>query len=117
MDDWQRLYDAARKAQTVRTVSPFIEVGEVAAALLTKNGNIFFGICIDTACGLGMCAERNAIANMLTHGENEIDKILAVTSDGSIGSGNILILTDYENRKTVTLKDLTPDWWGASRFD
>ena len=42
MDDWQRLYDAARKAQTVRTVSPFIEVGEVAAALLTKNGNIFF---------------------------------------------------------------------------
>ena len=118
MDDWQRLYDAARKAQTVRTVSPFIEVGEVAAALLTKNGNIFFGICIDTACGLGMCAERNAIANMLTHGENEIDKILAVTSDGSIGSpcgscrelmmqlskgsGNTLILTHHENRKTVT---------------
>lgn len=133
MDDWQRLYDAARKVQTARTVSPFIEVGEVAAALLTKNGNIFVGICIDTACGLGMCAERNAIANMLTNGENEIDKILAVMSDGSIGSpcgscrelmmqlskgsGNILILTDYENRKTVTLKDLTPDWWGASRFD
>ena len=28
------------------------------------------GVSIDTACTLGMCAERNAIANMITNGED-----------------------------------------------
>ena len=35
------------------------------AALITKAGNIYVGVCIDTDCTLGMCAERNAIANMI----------------------------------------------------
>ena len=55
-------------------VSGYIEAGQVAAALMTKSGNIYTGICIDTACSLGMCAERNAIAHMLTCGESEIRK-------------------------------------------
>lgn len=88
-----------------------MEVGGVTAALLTKRGNIYFNICIDTACSLGICAKRNAIANMLTDGEHEIDKILAIMSDGSVdppcgacreymmqlseNSDNIEILTDF----------------------
>lgn len=127
MDIWQTMYIAARKVQNARTISPTVEVGSVSAAILTKNGNIYTGICIDTACSLGMCAERNAMANMLTNGESEIDKVLAITPDGKVGSpcgacrefmmqlskdsGNIEILTDYENRKTVRLKELLPDWW------
>ena len=85
MDIWDKLYAAARKVQNKRTISPFIEAGEVAAAILTKSGNIYVGICIDTACGLGMCAERNAAANMLTNGENEISKVVAVMGDGKVG--------------------------------
>jgi len=132
MDIWQKLYDAAERVHKNKVVSPFIEVGSVAAAVLTKSGNIYAGVCIDTACSLGMCAERNAIANMLTNGEYEIDKVLAIAEDGKVGSpcgagrefmmqlskdsGNIEVITDFETRKTVKLKDLIPDYWGAERF-
>lgn len=129
---WNKLYNAALKVQNRRTVSPFIEAGGVAAAILTKAGNIYVGVCIDTASTLGMCAERNAIANMITNGESRIDKVVAVMPDGSVGSpcgacreymmqldkdsGNIEILLDLETQKTVRLKELIPDWWGADRF-
>lgn len=129
---WKQLYEAARTVQNNRSVSPFIDAGGVAAALLTKSGNIYVGVCIDTACTLGMCAERNAIANMITHGESQIDKIVAVMPDGSVGSpcgacrefmmqldknsGDIEILLDLETEKTVKLKELVPDWWGSKRF-
>ena len=79
-----------------------------------------------------MCAERNAIANMITNGESKIDKMVAVVEDGSVGapcgacreymmqldkeSGDIEILMDYETRKTVRLIELIPEWWGHSRF-
>ena len=129
---WNKLYNAARTVQNGRTVSPFIDAGSVAAAILTKKGNIYVGVCIDTACTLGMCAERNAIANMITHGESEIDKVVAVMSDGSVGSpcgaclefmmqldknsGDIEILTDLESGSSIKLKELVPDWWGTRRF-
>lgn len=131
-DDWFKLYKAADNVRNDKKVSPFIEAGGVAAAILTKSGNVYVGICIDTACSLGMCAERNAIANMLTNGENEIEKVVAVMPDGKVGlpcgacrelmmqlsenSGEIEILTDYENHKTVQLKDLMSEWWGKNRF-
>ena len=46
---WKTLYDAAVKVQNARIISPFIEAGGVAAAILTKQGNIYVGVCIDTA--------------------------------------------------------------------
>ena len=72
---WNELYNAAVKVQNGRTISPFIDAGGVAAAILTKQGNIYVGVCIDTASTLGMCAERNAIANMITNGESQIDVV------------------------------------------
>ncbi|MBQ7203807.1 MAG: cytidine deaminase [Eubacterium sp.] len=132
-DIWNELYNAAIEVQNGREVSPFIEAGGVAAALLTESGNIYVGVCIDTACSLGMCAERNAVANMITNGESKIDKLVAVMSDGKAGlpcgacrellmqlykdSGNIEILLDLDTKKTVTLNELVPSWWGTSRFE
>ena len=69
MDIWEKLYNKAKSVQSERRISPFIDAGGVAAAILTKKGNIYVGVCIDTASTLGMCAERNAIANMITNGE------------------------------------------------
>ena len=69
---WTKLYNEALSVLNPRTVSPFIEAGGVGAAILTDKGNIYKGVCIDTASTLGMCAERNAIANMLTNGESKI---------------------------------------------
>ena len=132
MSIWNELYQAAGSVQNARSISPFIDAGGVAAAILTKNGNIYVGVCIDTASTLGMCAERNAISNMITHGESKIDKVVAVMPDGSVGSpcgacrefmmqldkdsGEIEILLDLETQKAVQLKELIPDWWGKDRF-
>jgi cytidine deaminase len=58
--------------------------GGVAAALLTSSGRIHTGICIDTQCSLGHCAESSAIAEMLKARESEIVAIVAVSEDGRI---------------------------------
>ena len=130
---WTSLISAAKSVQNKREVSPFIEAGGVAVAILTGAGNIYVGVCIDTACTLGMCAERNAIANMITNGESRIKKLVALMTDGTVGmpcgacrefmmqlecdSGDIEILKDAETYETVRLRDLVPDWWGYARFE
>lgn len=89
-------------------------------------GNIYKGVCIDTACSLGMCAERNAIANMITNGENTIKKLVCIGSGHEImlpcgacrelmmqlGSKEIQILVNLEKFNYITLGDLIPNWWG-----
>src|SRR5205823_3494713 len=55
--------------------------GDVAAALCTRAGNVYVGVCIDTASGTGFCAEHSAIAAMVTAGELEIAQIVAVWKD------------------------------------
>lgn len=133
MNIWDVLYEKALEVQNGRVISPFVDAGGVAAAILTKEGNIYVGVCIDTCCSLGMCAERNAIANMITNGESKIDKVVAVMGDGRVGSpcgacrelmmqlspesSKIKILTDKETKTTVTLGELMPDWWGRARFE
>lgn len=130
---WQTLYDRAKSVQCERKLSSLMEVGSVGAALLTDKGSIYTGICIDTACGMGMCAERNAAANMLTNGESRIVKVVAVMPDGSTGtpcgvcrefmmqldknSSDIEILLSLDPLKTVKLGDQLPDWWGKRRFE
>ena len=131
--EWKELYDKAKEKLNPRVISPFIEAGGVAAAVLTESGNVYTGVCIDTACTLGMCAERNAIANMITNGESKIVRLVCVMRDGSVGSPcgacreylmqldqdspEMEILVDLETEKTVLLKDLIPDWWGTKRFE
>lgn len=130
-DIWNELYNAAREKQNPRTVSKFIDAGGVSAALITESGNIYTGVCIDTSCSLGMCAERNAIANMITNGENNIVKLVCIGGEGKIimpcgacmeymmqlgeNSENIEILQDLSDKKSIKLKELIPVWWGRNR--
>ena len=133
MNIWDILYKKAIEVQNGRVISPFVDAGGVAAAILSKGGNIYVGVCIDTCSSLGMCAERNAIASMITHGEHEIDKVVAVMSDGRVGSPcgacrefmmqlspnsrDIEILVERDTYSTVKLGELMPDWWGRERFE
>jgi len=55
--------------------------GDVGCALLSRSGNLYLGVCIDTASGTGFCAEHSAIAAMVTAGEYSISKIVAVWKD------------------------------------
>ena len=125
---WRDLYQAARNAIHPRVLSRFAEAGGVAAAVESASGKIYVGVCVDTACSLGICAERNAIFHMITNGESQILRVIAVNQSGKVmppcGAcrelmtqlmpdkyASIEIMLDYENGKIGTLGSLTPEWW------
>jgi len=56
-------------------------IGDVGCALVTDQGHVYLGVCIDAASGIGFCAEHSAIAAMVTAGEYRIRKIVAVWQD------------------------------------
>lgn len=60
--------------------------GDVGSTLVTRTGNRYWGVCIDTSSGAGFCAEQSAIATMVTAGEYQIAKIVAVwrSDDGTL---------------------------------
>lgn len=125
-DSWRNLIKEAKRVINPRNISEFVEAGGVGAAILTESGSVYTGVCIDTACSLGMCAERNAIANMITNGESRIEKLVCLGSNGNLmfpcgacrelmmqlGKKDIRILTDKDAFTYVNLEELMPDWWG-----
>ncbi len=104
---WIRLYEEAKKVLHPRKVSEWMEVGGVAAAIETTSGNIYTGICVDGACTLGICAERNAIFNMLTNGACRELMTQLMPKDYPA----IEVMLDWEKKEIVTLGELTPKWW------
>ncbi len=125
---WQEMIRAAQAVRGHKKISDYVEAGGVSAAILSASGKIYTGVCVDTACTLGICAERNAILHMITCGEYELRRVVCVMGDGRIGGApcgacrelmvqlmpdryrDILILTD-DAGGTVTLGALTPGWW------
>lgn len=81
---FDELYRIARETLNPRELSRSSSAGSVAAAILTDRGNVYRGVCIDTPCSMGFCAEHAAIAAMVTAGENRIVKLVAVMEDGSV---------------------------------
>ena len=77
---WNELYEAAKAVLKPRAVSKFVEAGGVAAAIESGSGKIYTGVCVDTACTLGICAERNAIFHMLAEGEDTVRRVIAISS-------------------------------------
>ena len=125
---WNELYEAALDVLNPHVITEWMEAGGVAAAIESVSGKIYVGVCIDGACTLGICAERNAIFNMITNGENSIKKVIAVNWDKKVlppcGScrelmtqlmphdyHKIEIMLDYEKEIITTLDKLTPNWW------
>ena len=49
MMDWKELYEIAVQTLNPRRISDDVEAGGVAAALVTDNGSIYRGVCIDTS--------------------------------------------------------------------
>ncbi len=125
---WDRLQAAAAAVQNGRKISDYVQAGEVSAAVLSASGRIYTGVCVDTCSTLGICAERNALFNMITNGEQEIQKVLAIMPNGKSGAPcgacrelmvqlmpdrykDIEIMLDYEQEKVITLGEITPEWW------
>ncbi len=80
----KNLYDMAKSVAIPKIINEQMSSGGVGAAVLTKNGNVYTGVCIDTDCSLGMCAERNALSTMITNGEYDVEMIIAVTKVGKV---------------------------------
>lgn len=96
----------------------------VAAAILSKSGRTYTGVCVHLNCGVGFCAEHAAIAEMIKGRETEIDTIVAVCDAGVIAPcGRCLELMVQVNPKNFAahvalpggkvslLRDLLPDHW------
>lgn len=124
-EDVNNLIEQAYKVAGIYQPSNFCTSGAVGAALLTKQGNIYTGVCIDCACSLGFCAEHSAIAEMLKHRESEISMLAALNSKkelappcgrcreliyqvNPLNQNTKIILGDG---KFVLLKDLLPYRW------
>lgn len=122
---WHHLRNTAIQSLNPRTVSPWIEVGSVASAIESGKGRIFTGVCVDTACSLGICAERSAIFQLLAAGENEIRRIVTINTNGELmppcGACCELIAqmmpSNYQNvecflkERVVSLGELLPHCW------
>ena len=125
---WEALYQAARAVQRHRDISERVSAGGVAAAIESASGKIYTGVCVDTSSSLGVCAERSAMFSMITNGENEIRRVLAIMPDGKTGAPcgacrefmaqlmmgktqSVEIMLDYAHGKVVSLRELTPEWW------
>ena len=120
--------------EAIQVIKPKVfgdsEIGMVGCALITDKNTIFKGVCIHTVCGMGFCAEHTAIGQMVTQGEYNIEKIVAVHKNHK---GDVSILapcgrcrefmyqTNEKNLETdvvlninqvVKLKELLPyyDW-------
>ena len=125
---WKEMYDAAEKVLNPVKISDYVTAGEVSAAVRSKSGKIYTGVCIDTCSALGICAERNAIFNMITNGEYEIDRVLCISPNEGKGAPcgacrelmtqlmpgkykDIEIMIDYKADRVMKLGELTPEWW------
>lgn len=82
--NFDELYQRAKSVIHPRRLSDDADAGGVGAALLTESGAVYVGVCIDTACSMGFCAEHAAAAAMVTAGENRVVKMVAVNWNGGI---------------------------------
>ncbi len=139
MDIWEEMYLKAKEEYHPESISPFIDAHHVVAALESaKTGKIYTGFCIEGASGvMNLCAERVAFLNMYLNEKSTVVKRMIAFRDhppkdnggmpcgacreffmqASYENRNMEILTDYETRKVVIMKDLIPNWWGDKRYN
>lgn len=139
MDIWNTLYEKAKEQYHPEDVSPFVMAHHVVCALEAENGEIFIGFCIESCSGvMNLCAERVAALNMyVDSGQTVVKRLIAFMDKAPYGEGSGIpcgacreffmqlndknkdmeIMVDLERRETVTLKEVTPFWWGKERYD
>ena len=136
LDIWEKMYNKAKVEYHREQVSAFIVAHHVVAAVESEDGEIFTGFCIESASGvMNLCAERVAALNMyMSTGKTRIRRLIAYRENppknGGMpcgtcreflmqldrANGEMEILTDFEGRRTVKLKDVFPSWWGEKRY-
>ena len=125
-ENTSQLIEAARAVCGEFGLSDDFSAGSVGAAIRTVDGNIYTGVCIDLACGLGFCAEVAAVAEMLKHRETHITEVVAVSDNrilppcgrcremiAQVDARNLNCRVIIGDDKAATLRQLLPDHWLA----
>lgn len=126
---FEELIEKAEAVLKPRQLSSTAEAASVAAAILTKDGHIYTGVCIETACSMGFCAEHAAAA-MITAGESEIVKMVAINKRGNVlppcgrcrefisqlNDANIQADVLINRQRSMKLIDLLPYDWRQSKM-
>jgi cytidine deaminase len=132
MKDKERasLIKAARAVQGKLKLRDKFSAGDVGAAVKTAKGNIYTGVCIDLACGLGFCAEVAAIAEMLKNRESQIAAVVAVSGSkilppcgrcretiAQLDARNLGCRVVLSEKRDVSLQELLPTHWLEDKKD
>ena len=100
----QVLIESAAALLKPHTTSAGRLFGDVGAVLVSGSGKVFEGVCVDTP-SWGLCAERSAIAAMITAGEY---RIVGYQPNGE-GEPRYLIKSEVEkHRRTALESELDP---------
>jgi cytidine deaminase len=124
VDDKSLIREAQNVVGEFELIKPSLTAGAVGAALLTDAGNLYTGINLDLACGIGFCAEHSAVAEMLKARETVVRRIVAVDRDRIVAPcgrcRELLVQLDRRNLECVvllpegasaTLRELMPNAW------
>lgn len=139
MDIWETLCQKATEQYHPVEVSPFMYAHHVVCALESKSGEIFTDFCFESCSGvLDLCAERVAALNMyMSSSQTVVNRLIVFRDRPPYGGGSGMpcgacreffmqldlrnkdmeIMVDYDNRQTVTLGSLLPNWWGMERYE
>lgn len=103
---------------------PDMSAATVAAAIRTRAGNTYTGVCIHVSCGMGFCAEHAAVAEMIKGRETEIALVVAVCDEGvlapcgrcrefmmQVNPKNLDAEVVLPGDRTAPLRALLPDHW------
>lgn len=121
----EELIKEAQKVTKPNKLSDEVIAGEVGSALVTDKENVYTGVSIHAASGVGFCAEHSAIAEAIKHGESRIVKIVALDGEGNIlppcgRCREIIFQINHNNTETdvilekgrvLKIKDLLPERW------
>jgi cytidine deaminase len=124
LPDLNDLIAAARRVQGEFSLGADFSAGGVGAAVRSRSGRVYTGICLDLACGIGFCAEHAAVAAMLEQRESEIDAVVAVGGHGllppcgrcrelmaQINPRNLDCRVVLGEDRVVRLRELLPEHW------
>ena len=129
---FKELYQNVEDRHEEVVLNNLVTTGSKMAVIESATGYLYYGVSIDAENALGMCAERAAVANMVTCGEVEIARIIVVDKDGKVvlptGESRELMLSlspknadtevviDAENQRMVRLSKLLPLWSNENKY-
>jgi cytidine deaminase len=122
------LLEAAAQAQKM-AYAPYSRFA-VGAALLAADGTIYTGCNVENASyGLGICAERNAIAHAVSCGAKQFTAVAVVTENGVTPCGacrqvlaefapgmTVYVADTRGNQRVYSLAELLPDAFGPGHL-